>query len=517
VPAALLVVAADGGWMPQTAEHVAALDALGVEHCLVAVTRSDLADATAVIEELPVWLAGTSLAGSGIVAVSATTGAGLPELRERLGQLVRGLPTPDPAAPVRLWIDRAFTIRGSGTVVTGTLGAGAIGVGDELTLFTRHGDRAVRVRGLQALGQSVERLTGVARVAVNLRGVDRDAVTRGDALLTPGAWLTTEQLDARLDLESDRSAGDLVLHLGSAAIPARLRPLGTSPMARLTLGRPLPVGAGDRALLRDPGRHLIAAGVTVLDVDPPALARRGAAARRAQELAELASSPINYGAELLKRTGTVRLATLRATGTSVPGAAVRAGEWLVDADLAARWREGLRELVEKHRSTGSLEPGPAVDDVRAALGAPDPSVVAALVQPPLTVRNGRLIDLSARSVLPPPIARAVGELELGAHPFTAPDVARLAELRLGARELEAAERAGMLLRVADGVVLPPDADLRAAGLLADLPQPFTVSEARQRLGASRRVAVPLLELMDRRQLTRRLPDSRRSLTSDPRD
>ena len=120
VPAVLLVVSADEGWMPQTAEHVAALDALGVRHALLAVTRSDLADPAPVAADVRRRLGATSLAGLPAVAVSARTGQGLPELRTALGALVRSLPAPDSGAPVRLWVDRSFSIRGSGTVVTGT-------------------------------------------------------------------------------------------------------------------------------------------------------------------------------------------------------------------------------------------------------------------------------------------------------------------------------------------------------------------------------------------------------------
>jgi selenocysteine-specific elongation factor len=534
VPAALLVIAADGGWMPQTAEHVAALDALGVRHGLVAVTRSDLADPGPVLAEMPDRLGGTSLRAAAAVAVSATTGAGLPELRAALGRLVRELPAPDPDASLRLWIDRAFTIRGSGTVVTGTLGAGTLSVGDELVLFGSqfgsHGPRPVRVRGLQALGRPAERLSAVARAAVNLRGVDRHEVARGDALLAPGTWTGVTQLDAQLDLgsqvEPNRLPSDLVLHLGSAAVGVRLRPLGpleptgskspateagsskTPAIVRLTLNRPLPIAAGDRALLRDPGGHVIVGRVTVLDIDPPVLTRRGAAARRAAELARPAS-----GEALLRRHGTLRSAVLAATGTAVPPGAVPAGDWLVHPELAESWRQALADLVERHRRSGSLEPGPTVDSARTALGAPDRAIVTALVKPPLAVRDGRLIDLTAAPALPPAIAGAVGALlaELRERPFSAPDAARLADLRLGPRELAAAQRAGALLRVADGIVLAPDADVRAARLLAELPQPFTLSQARQRLGTTRRVAVPLLELMDRRRITVRQPDDRRSV------
>jgi selenocysteine-specific elongation factor len=503
VPAAMLVVAADEGWMPQTAEHVAALDALGVRHAILAVTRSDLGDPETAILEARDRLAGTSLEGLPAVAVSAPTGRGLDELRAALAEMTAQLPEPDPDAPVRLWVDRAFTIRGSGTVVTGTLAAGTIAVRDELDL----GGRPVRVRGLQSLGEPADTVTAVARVAVNLRGVDIDEVARGDALLTPGHWVTTSVVDVRVDGDDPAgAAASLVLHLGSAAIPVRIRPLGGQ-YVRLTLARTAPLAAGDTALLRDPGLHHVVGRVTVLDADPPALRRRGAAARRTRELME---DP----ADVLRRRGVARAAELRGLGVEAPSDALVAGEWLVDAGAADRLRGELADAVGVHRRSGSLEPGPTVEAVRTALGVPHAAVVTALVAAPLAVRDGRIVDVTGPPPLPAPVAEAVAALtaDLADAPFAAPEARRLAELGLGTRELAAAERAGALLRVADGIVLLPRADVRAAELLAAIPQPFTLSEARQALGTTRRVAVPLLELLDRRRLTRRLPDDRRAVT-----
>jgi selenocysteine-specific elongation factor len=522
VPAVLLVVAADEGWMPQTGEHVAALDALGVRHALLAVTRCDLAAPGPVVADVGERLSGTTLAGLPAVAVSAPTGAGLDELRAALAGLVAALPVPDPAAPVRLWVDRAFTVRGSGTVVTGTLGAGTVATGDELELHAAGGGRRpVRVRGLQSLGRPVSRVSGVARVAVNLRGVERDDVARGDALLVPGGWPATALLDVRIDV---RVAGDLsgpaaalVLHAGSAAVPVRVRPLGES-HARLTLRRPLPLGAGDVALLRDPGRHEVLGRVTVLDAGPPPLARRGAAAARAVRLAELESSSRSSGGTpdgtaLLRARAVLREAELRAMGAEVPADALRVDGWVLDAGHAAGLGERIAAAVAAHRASPSLEPGPRVAELAAGLGLPSAAVAAALVRPPLAVRDGHVVDVTAPPRLPPGVAAAVATVaaDLAADPFRAPDAGRLAALGLGARELAAAERAGVLLRVADGVVLLPEADRRAAEILATLPQPFTLSEARQALDTTRRVAVPLLELLDRRRLTHRLPDDRRTV------
>jgi selenocysteine-specific elongation factor len=510
VPATLLVVAADEGWMPQTAEHVAALDALGVRHAVLAITRADLADPELAIEEARDRLAGTSLAGLPAVAVSAPTGAGLDALRTALADLVAALPAPDPEAPVRLWVDRAFTIRGSGTVVTGTLSGGTLTARDELVLHSgAHGTRPVRVRALQSLGQAADRLTAVARVAVNLRGVDVDAVSRGDALLTPSRWTTTSTVDVRVDGDLADAASSLVLHLGSAAIPVHVRPLG-GPYARLTLHHPAPVAAGDVALLRDPGLHRIVGRVTVADTDPPPLRRRGAAAARAADLTEPPD-----GAALLRRRGIVRIAELRGLGTDAPAGALVAGDWVVDPEHATGLRARLAEVMAEHRRAGRLEAGPTVDAVRTALGLPHPAVLVALLAPPLAVRNGQVVDVTAPPTLPPAVAAAVAELarDLATAPFAAPDAGRLADLGLGTRELAAAERAGALLRVTDGVVLLPGAEVRAVQTLAALAQPFTLSEARQALGTTRRVAVPLLELLDRRRLTRRLPDDRRSVVA----
>jgi selenocysteine-specific elongation factor len=512
VPAVLVVVAADEGWRPQSAEHLAAIDALGVRHGLLVVTRSDLADPAAAAAEARERLGGTSLGAVGAVAVSGVTGAGLDDLRAALARLVRGLPAPDPAARVRLWVDRAFTVRGAGTVVTGTLPAGTVRVGDELELAPA--GRAVRVRGLQALGEAADRVEGVARVAVNLRGVDRHELRRGDALLTPGAWLATEQADVRLHGTADlKPSAHLVLHVGSAAVPARVRPFpgGT---ARLRLADPLPLSVGDRGLLRDPSRHDLVVGVTVLDPLPHRLSRRGDAARRAQVLEGVDGRP-DAAAEL-RRRGLVTATQLRQLGAAAPPSATRVGDWLVDPDHWRQLRRRLAEMVDGHLRTHPLDHGVPVEAARAALDLPHAALVRALVEPPLVATGSRIVRAGTTGSLPVDVQRAVDAVraDLAAQPFAAPEADRLRQLGLGPRELAAAERAGLLLRVADAVALLPDAAARAAEALAVLPAPFTVSQARQVLATTRRVAVPLLELLDRERLTTRLPDGSRRLNRD---
>ncbi|HVW44633.1 MAG TPA: SelB C-terminal domain-containing protein [Amycolatopsis sp.] len=473
VPAVMFVVAADEGWMPQSAEHLDALDALGVSHALLVVTKADLADPAKAIAQAREHFAGTSLADPPVAIA--------PDIRSVLVRLVDGLPEPDRTADVRLWTDRVFTVRGAGTVVTGTLAAGTLRVGDEL----EHRGQRVVVRGLQSLGEDRTEVAAVARVAVNLRGA-KD-IERGDTLLTPGAWLATTELDVAMRTKSNLHR-DLVLHLGSAALPVHVRPLGTD-FARLRLPSALPLRVGDTGLLRDPGEHRIAAGVEVLDVRPPELGRRGAAKAREQALRQGV------------RPDLARVADLRAMGLSERGE--RVGDWVADPV----WWQGKRIAASKHVEAWSAEhdlaAGMPVETLRQTLNLPAAELVAPLLAgTELRVEDGRISKPG--TTLPPRVATAVQKIErrLAAEPFRAPEAADLAGLGLGPRELAAAVRVGRLTRVAEGVVLGPDAFDRAAEVLRELPQPFTASQAKQALGTTRRVAIPLLEALDARGVTK---------------
>lgn len=511
VPAVLLVVAADEGFMPQSAEHVDALVALGVRHGLLVISRSDLMEPELALEETREHLAGTPLADVPSVAVSATTGAGMDELRGAIAALVTRLPVPSAAADVRLWVDRAFTIKGAGTVVTGTLGAGRIRVDDELDLATAEGSRRVVVRGLQSLGAAVTEARGVSRVAVNLRGVPLEAVARGDVLLTPDAWRTTDTVDVRLHGVRGPAPApvdlpeELQLHIGADAVAVRVRPLGTDTV-RLQLRRPLPVRIGDAAVLRDPGRRQVTAGATLLDVAPPALRRRGAAARRVEELTAMTGVP-DAAAEV-RRRGLARRADLVAMG--VPAAAIdalvhggtpAAAGWLIDPDRATALATQLAAAVAAHDTADPLDPGLPVQAARRAVDLPEPRLVDAVLRHAgagLTLHEGRVLG-PATGGLPAPLRAALAALraDLERDPFAAPEAGRLAALGLGPRQLAALAKAGELLRVADDVVLLPGADEQAVAVLAALGPEFTLSAARQALGTSRRVAVPLLELLAR--------------------
>ncbi|WP_031093965.1 selenocysteine-specific translation elongation factor, partial [Streptomyces sp. NRRL S-15] len=421
VPAVLFVVAADGGWMPQSAEHLAAVDALGVRHGLLVVTRCDVADPGPATAQARDRIRASTLGDVEAVAVSARTGAGLGELRAALDRLVARLPDGDAESPVRLWIDRSFTVRGSGLVVTGTLGAGRIRRGD--VLVTARSSRPVRVRGLQALGEETGLVRATARVAVNLRGLDKESTGRGDALLTPDSFLPCLRCDVRVHggtpaSELPRTA---VAHIGSAAVPVRVRPLGADTV-RLTLPEPLPLRIGDRAVLRDPGLRRVLAGLTVLDPQPPELRRRGSAARRAAELGEAHGTPGE--ADELRRRLLVRRGELTAMGVAVHTAPV-AGDWLADPAHWTTLRARLAELVAAYLSERPTEDGIPVEAARHRLGLPAVSLVEALVTPPLRMSRGRVTAGPADQ--PAPVADAVRRLtaELDGRPFAAPHAQRL--------------------------------------------------------------------------------------------
>jgi selenocysteine-specific elongation factor len=279
VTAVMFVVAADDPWMPQAAEHLAALDALGVEHGVLVVTRADLTDPGPALARARAALEPTSLRAVPSAVVSARTGEGMEQLRVVLAEELGRLPSPDPAAPTRLWVDRRFHVKGAGTVVTGTLSSGAIAAGDVL----ESDGRTVRVRGVEALGRPRAGMTAPARVALDLGGHAPSDLAAGTALVSPGSYAAASLVDVRLTSSADdRPAPPRtpLLHLGTAAAQVQVRPLDERHL-RLRLDRPWPLRVGDRALLRDPGSRMVW-GVEVLDPMPPPLSRRGDAASSAR-------------------------------------------------------------------------------------------------------------------------------------------------------------------------------------------------------------------------------------------
>jgi len=538
VPAVIFVVAADEGWMTQSAEHAKLLSALDIRHGLLVVTKSDLADPERVLAEGRERLAQSTLGDVQAVAVSSLTRAGLTDLVAALDALCAGLPAPDPGAPVRLWIDRVIPGRVSGSLeVTGMLPAGTLHTHDELLMSPAM--RPVRVSELYSLGERADAVTGTARVTMTVRGAGADELQRGMALVQPGRWTLTDAIDVRVGevsaaaddrmlVPSQREGGTAAqlartvsLHVGPARVVARLRPLGSG-VARLALAEPLPLHAGERVLLREYGSRRTGswaaiAGSVVLDAAPPPLTRRGAAAAAARQLATWPDRPT--AADLLARHGLMRASALLAMGVPELPRPV-AGEWLADSE---RWRalgHQLGEVLAGHAAADPLAGGLPVEAARAALDLPDRRLVEALARPPFRISCGAVqiapADRQSGSTLPeaalPEAALAavrVLRADLDAAPFVSPDANRLRKLGLDAGGIAAAVSAGELMRIGEHVVLAPGADVAAVRILAGLPQPFTAAQARQALGTTRRTVIPLLEFLDAAGLTERLPDDRR--------
>jgi selenocysteine-specific elongation factor len=529
VPAVLFVVAADQGWQAQSAEHLAIVDALGIRRGLLVVTRADLAEPGPVLAQAGQLVAASSLGQVEALAVSAVTGQGLPALADALARLAASLPVPDAGAPVRIWLDGAFAVADDATVMTGTLPAGTVRLGDELVITPSM--RPVRVQGIQSLGQPVAELAGPATALLSLRGARHERLGQGMALVQPGRWTLTDVIDARLAAADERPAGaapagaglaargsaprlqrTVTLQAGGTRMMARARLL-SGRIARLTWREPIPLHVGERVLLRDQAVR----GAVVLDVAPPPLSRRGASAA-----ADLDSWPdLPLAPHLLRRHGLLRASALLAMGISEHPEPV-VGEWLADpgywADLVSRLGAAVTAAVHREPSA----PGLTVEAARAALGLPDRRLVDALVRPPLRRRDGLILRTPPEAAGDTPELSATGTAavrvllaDLAAAPFASPDADRLRGLGLDLGAIAAADRAGLLLRISDQIVLAPGSDALAGRILADLPQPFTAAEARQALRTTRRVAIPLLEFLDRAGVTQRLPDDRRRVLSPP--
>ena len=374
----------------------------------------------------------------------------------------------------------------------------------------------------------------MARVAVNLRGVGADEVARGAALLSLRGFLPTASVDVGLSLSQPgggqprRMPVRAMLHVGTAAVEVHVRPL-SGETARLTLPRPLPLRVGDRAILRDPGQRLILGGLTVLDTDPPALRRRGEAAKRGAELATATGAP-DLTAEV-ERRGAMRVEQARGLGFDVavlpaattPGATVpaaappvvaRRGDWLVARGTWQAWRGALSEAARRRSVEEPLEPTLSLEAARALADIPDLTVLLEVADDAgLRVEEGRVGVPGAKPSLGAQAERGLGEIEarLAADPFAAPESRDLEAAGLGPRQLAAAVRLGRVLRLHDDIVLLTTAPARAMRVLAALPQPFTTSDARQALGSTRRVVIPLLEHLDARGWTRRLDASHREI------
>ncbi len=543
VDAALLVVAADDGVMPQTREHLAILELLGIERLAVAVSKADLVPEerlAAVDQELSEVLG--AFPGAARIPVSAPTGHGLDALRDTLRALADARRARATEAPLRFAVDRAFSVRGAGVVVTGFVHGGRVAVGDTLELLPE--GRTLRVRGLRAQDREADQGRAGERLALNLAGVELDAIGRGAWLATPGAVPAVTRIDARLQCLPGvtlRSGTEVYVHHGTARTLGRLMLLDgaeATPRVHLSLRAPVAALHGDRFVLRDAAAAHTLAGGRVLDHAPPP---RGRA--RPERLAELDALEAGDRAAMLRALHALHPLDLDATrwakllGTDPSALAA------LLPDAIAEQADGGRVLLREAAAFGAL-----VEDLVSALerfhaGNPQlagmgPDELRAVLKPKPT-----------RAVLQAALARALeeGRLERSAtryrvrghrsalkgedaerwrrirphlaDPLVQPpvvhDLART--LDLPPAELEAllvrVHHTGEAVRVADNRFLLPAgvATLAHAATACAAAAPeglFAAREFKQVAGIGRNLAIDVLEFFDRSGLTRRRDDAR---------
>jgi selenocysteine-specific elongation factor len=486
VDACLFVVAATEGWKPQSEEHLRILQLVGLRHGVVALTKTDLVDDEwRDLQEMDVrdHLAATFLADAPIVPVSTTTGAGLGDLRAALITLVHTTPAALDRGRPRLWIDRVFAAKGSGTVATGTLTGGTMRVDDQLTA----GGSDVRVRGIQSHGLRHESIGPGNRVALNLAGVDHADLARGDAVVRPAQWRPTQRFDATLTVlpaltHQVSRRGAYLAYLGSGEVPVKLRVLGHEAIApgatglvRLHLARPLPLLPGDRFVLRESGRDETVGGGEVLDVAPVLPASK--------------ARPDRDPDRVVAERGWIDAADLEAlTGESRPPTL---GRWVIAPAALAAMEHTLRARVAA---------APAIGLEVAALDERERALLGTLAG--ITVEGGHARPAEVRD----PLADHPFLLALEAGGVAPPDPTGVdrGQLREMVRRGLVVERDGLAFHSA----AITKAALTAAALVATHPDGFTMSQFREALGITRKHALPLANELDARGITRRRGDVR---------
>jgi selenocysteine-specific elongation factor len=548
---ALLVVAADDGVMPQTREHLNILDLLGIERGAVVLTKIDRVDAARVAEvghDLQRLLAGTALAGMPVFPLSATGGQGVDALRAHLHAAAQAMPQASAEGGFRLAVDRSFTLKGAGTIVTGTVFAGSVEVGDEL-VATPSG-KPVRLRSLHVMNQPAQVGQTGQRCALNLAGVGRDEIARGDWIVAPRLHAPTARFDVRLTLSPQAPAAlthwaPVHLHLGAAHVMARVALLegdslapGGSALAQLVADRPLGALNGDRFILRDAdARHTLGGG-WVLDPDAPARKRK-----TPLRLAELAALEMRDHATRLVRLldlGGVDLqkraahwnrddlaACLPADSTRVyadhedwafSGAHWASLKGKLRADLAGfheRFPDELGpEAARARRMFFPRLPAPvfaALTEAQLAEGSLQrsgpwlhlPTHCIALSQEEESLYQ-RILPRLAESPLDPPWVRDLARM-------SGKDEASMRHL------LQKLARQGKLYQVVRDLFYLPESVAQLAALVQELEHAAgeaRAAEFRDRSGLGRKRAIQVLEFFDRVGYTRRVREAHRLRNPD---
>ena len=488
VDACLFVVSAVEGWMPQSEEHLRILQLLDVAHGVVALTQIDLVDKeTLELAQLDVaeHLEHTFLADAPIVPVDSISGSGLDALQSALDTVLDETPQAFDENKPRLWVDRAFAAKGSGTVVTGTLTGGGLKVDDELVV--EPGTRPVRVRAIQSLHQSTKKIGPGNRVALNLSGLSHDQVGRGDVIVRDGQWHKTTVFDASLHVlegldHAVSRRGAHVAYLGSGEHPVALRVLGPDELApgsagfvRLRLSSAYPMIPGDRFVLRESGRSETIGGGEILDIDPITKAAEAKPDRSVDRV--IAERGWISSDQLFLLTGERREPTI--------------GDWVVETEIFDAARAALKARVEAADGLGL--PLAELDDRHRAL-------IDFIDDIAIDGTHVQVVD-AADALKDHPFLAA-----LDAHPFAPPGADRYD--RAEVRELV---RRGLVIQT-DGLYFSAAAVANAAELLADLlatqPDGVTVSDIREIWNTSRKFALPLLAHFDSTGVTRRRDDVR---------
>jgi selenocysteine-specific elongation factor len=545
--AALLVIAADEGPMPQTREHLAILDLLEIRYGIVALTKRDLVEAdwlelvTVEVEEL---LRGTTLEGAPILPVSAVTGEGLDELVAAIDALLDTVPAHASGGRPRLAIDRVFTMPGFGTIVTGTLRDGVLEVGQEVEILPR-GLRA-RIRGLQSHRTKVERALPGSRTAVNLSGIEVEEVERGDVLTVPGWLRPTTLLDAKLRMLPDAPApleqnDEVDFFVGTSETLARVTLLdaerldpGQVGWVQLRLQEPVVVVRGDHFILRRPSPSATLAGGIVVDTHPRRHRRfRPEVIRALEALASgdpqalvlhLLGSGVLEWRELLQqsqldeataaRAVHALLATGRILALDTTGDVLSPHTVILSRETAEKLETQISAALADYHARYPLRRGLPREMARSRLGLaqrPFDLFVLRLAALGTVVEDGEVLRLPEHQVRLTPEqeerARAY-EAALRREPFTPPAPA---EYGLDPELVQALADLGRVVRITDEVVFAPEAweTMRERVLaLIESNGSVTLAQVRDALGTSRKYAQALLEYLDQLRLTRRVGDAR---------
>jgi len=552
IDSVLLVVAADESIMPQTREHLAICELLGVNSGIVAITKCDLVDnEIAELVELEVrdLLTTSQLANAPIVRTSVESGNGLAKLRDQLAEML-GTFSPRPQHElVRMPIDRIFTVHGFGTVVTGTLLSGRINTGDKLELLPQ--STAVTVRGLQVYGESVESAMAGQRTAVNLQGLDTSAAARGDLLVTPNSLSPTYMLDARLDILPEHSLEQLQrvrFHHGATEILCRVNVLdveeiraGGSELVQLRLETPYACAPGDRFVIRRYSPMLTIGGGTVLDNLPSkhragepktiGLLRRLEGGALKERVALLTAASGSRGAdEGHLRHRTFASAThLRSVANSLADAgrlviAQQTPLIVLDSEVVNNLEETIIEAVRRQHTDHPLMPGLPKSAVAATLPRHLPEVILDVLLGRLSTAQ-RLGGSSNALALPehnvilsePQERIRAALLTIYEEAGWSPPSISNAWKQLGVTQVDGEEVFQLLLRQGELVRLREDLIFSAARLdvLVDEVRTryapgvlFGVADFKSWTALSRKHAIPLLEYLDQQRVTRRQGDRR---------